>query len=146
MLAASNMSRITLSKSSFSFGVSSHLVRGSLSFTRSSASIVSLFGFICVRQGNFVNAVDTSAEFLILFLNRTAMVLCDEILQGFCCPGYDIQTLAAGRRIPMMTRARPIVVAHSKGYLDCELLPCKRTTRTDSRDGLLSRLRVIDHP
>src|ERR1700692_2009864 len=53
MLAASKMSRITLSKSSFSFGVSSHLVRGSLSFTKSSASIFSLFGFICVRQGNF---------------------------------------------------------------------------------------------
>src|SRR5215471_9857046 len=47
MLAASNMSRITLLKSSFSFGVSSHLVRGSLSFTSSSASIFSLFGFIC---------------------------------------------------------------------------------------------------
>src|SRR5260370_36193889 len=76
MLAASNMSRITLTKSSFSFGVSSHLVRGSLSFTRSSASIFSLFGFVCIRQGNFPNAVDTSAEFLILFLNRTAMVLC----------------------------------------------------------------------
>src|SRR5260370_38200867 len=86
MLAASNMSRITLTKSSFSFGVSSHLVRGSLSFTRSSASIFSLFGFICVRQGNFANAVDTSAEFLILFLNRTAMVLCDEILPGFFLP------------------------------------------------------------
>src|SRR5258707_15795663 len=53
MLAASNMSRITLLKSSFSFGVSSHLVRGSLSFTSSSASIFSLFGFICVRQGSF---------------------------------------------------------------------------------------------
>src|SRR5215469_10523394 len=63
MLAASNMSRITLSKSSFSFGVSSHLVRGSLSFTSSSASIFSLFGFICVREGSFSNAVDTSADF-----------------------------------------------------------------------------------
>src|SRR5262249_25261649 len=53
MLATSNMSRITLSKSSFSFKVSSHLVRGSLSFTSSSASIFSLFGFICVREGSF---------------------------------------------------------------------------------------------
>src|ERR1700746_525713 len=53
MQAASNMSRITLLKSSFSFEVSSHLVRGSLSFTSSSASIFSLFGFICVRQGVF---------------------------------------------------------------------------------------------
>src|ERR1700757_4086056 len=62
MPAASNMSRITLLKSSFSFGVSSHLVRGSLSFTSSSASIFSLFGFICVRQGSFSDAVDTSAD------------------------------------------------------------------------------------
>src|ERR1700688_151569 len=114
MLAASNMSRITLLKSSFSFGVSSHLVRGSLSFTRSSASIFSLFGLICVRQGNFANAVDTSAEFLILFLNRTAMVLYDEILPGFLLPGYDIQTLAAWRRIPMMTQASPIVLRVSQ--------------------------------
>src|ERR1700756_1793465 len=53
MLAASNMSRITLLKSSFSFGVSSHLVRGSLSFTSSSASIFSRFGFICGRKGSF---------------------------------------------------------------------------------------------
>src|SRR6516165_1027232 len=68
MLAASNMSRITLSKSSFSFRVSSHLVRGSLSFTSSSASIFSLFGFICVREGSFSNAVDTS---LRVVLNRT---------------------------------------------------------------------------
>src|ERR1700761_8899147 len=49
MLAASKMSRITLSKCSFSLGVSSHLVRGNLSFTSSSASIFSLFGLICVR-------------------------------------------------------------------------------------------------
>src|SRR5580704_3621295 len=56
MLAASNMSRITLLKSSFSFGVSSHLVRGSLSFTSSSASIFSLFGFICGRKGSFSDA------------------------------------------------------------------------------------------
>src|SRR5215813_11771440 len=63
MLAASNMSRITLSKSSFSFGVSSHFARGSLSFTSSSASIFSLFGFICVREESFSNAVDTSAYF-----------------------------------------------------------------------------------
>jgi hypothetical protein len=36
--------------------------------------------------GSSANAVDTSAEFLILFLNRTAMVLCDEILPGFLLP------------------------------------------------------------
>src|SRR5580704_5508785 len=63
MLAASNISRITRSKSSFSFGVSSHLVRGSLSFTSSSASIFSLFGFICVRQGQAsVSALRRSAN------------------------------------------------------------------------------------
>src|SRR6201987_4594830 len=55
MLAASNMSRITLLKSSFSFGVSSHLVRGSLSFTSSSASIFSLFGFICGEDDSLAN-------------------------------------------------------------------------------------------
>src|ERR1700722_15105078 len=104
MLAASYMSLITLLKSSFSFGVSSHLVRGNLSFTRSSASIFSLFGFIRVRLGNLANAADTSAAFWILFLNRTPMFLGDEILPGFCCPVYDIQTLAAWRRIPMMTQ------------------------------------------
>src|SRR5580704_2439782 len=47
MLAASNMSPITPSKSSFSFGVSSHLVRGSLSFgTREIHSwVYAEFGF-----------------------------------------------------------------------------------------------------
>jgi hypothetical protein len=46
MLAASNMSRITLLKSSFSFGVSSHLVRGSLSFTSSSSAFTRALGDI----------------------------------------------------------------------------------------------------
>src|SRR6266478_2218568 len=71
MLAASNMSRITLLKSSFSFGVSSHLVRGSLSFTSSSDSIFSLFGFICVGYGR-EGAINPHKEQLRRFQERRA--------------------------------------------------------------------------
>ena len=44
-------------------------------------------------------------SFLILFLNRTAIVLCDEILPEFCCRGYDIQILATWRGLPIMLQS-----------------------------------------
>src|SRR6516162_7769156 len=70
MLAASNMSRITLSKSSFSFGVSSHLVRGSLSFTSSSASIFLYLVSYALGKGVFQMLL-TRQQILRVVLNRT---------------------------------------------------------------------------
>jgi hypothetical protein len=72
MLAASKMSRITLTKSSFSFGVSS----------LPSLQLLFFLYLVSYALGKaiFANAVE---RFLIPFLNRTAIVLCDEMLPGF---------------------------------------------------------------